>query len=97
MNRVRVSRGAEVATVTFTLNVQDADRPAESLAVHCTDVVPTPKSDPDCRVHETCTGAAPPEVAGCGEVTATWPPAGAVAVWPGGHVMVNDVLGCGCG
>ena len=71
-NFVRDSRG--VGAVTVTSNVQDVDCAAASVAVHCTVVVPTGKSDPDCRVQLTCTGGTPPAAVGGLKVTATGVP-----------------------
>ena len=64
---MRASRGD--GTVTVTLNKHDADCPAASRAVHCTEVVPDENVEPDWRVQVTSTGATPPDVIGCENAT----------------------------
>src|SRR3954470_2950351 len=53
-----------VTPVSVTLKAQLDCRPAASLAVQLTDVVPSGKLVPGARAHVTATGAVPPLVVG---------------------------------
>src|SRR4051794_19675949 len=62
-----------ITPVSVTLNAQAAWRPAASLALQLTDVVPSGNVDPDAFAQVTFTGAVPPVTAGGSNVTA-WDP-----------------------
>jgi hypothetical protein len=74
---------------TVTVNVHDREVAAASVAVHCTEVTPRGKADPDWRLQLTCTGETPPVVVGAANVTDTAPPENAVVVTFAGHVIAS--------
>jgi hypothetical protein len=66
-------------TVTVTAKVQTSARALESVTVHATVVVPTPKFDPVAGVQVGPTsGASPPVTVGSEYTTETGPPSGDV-------------------
>lgn len=95
MNRVSVSSGVR-STVTAKEHCAVRFRP--SVAVHCTVVVPSGKTEADCGVHDTLTGAWPPLPDGVVKLTAV-PVAEVVAADTGaGHDNVRESgVGVGVG
>ena len=83
---------------TVTANEHCAVRFRPSVAVHCTVVVPSGKTEPDCGVHDTLTGAWPPLPDGVVKLTAVPVAVVAMADTDAGHDNVGESgVGVGVG
>ena len=85
-------KGAVASSTTVTVNVDDAEFPAPSVAVHVTVVTPTAKNAPDGSAHVTV-GPTPElsDAAGSGNVTGTGP-FGVVCTRSGRSAIVGGSL-----
>jgi hypothetical protein len=73
--------------LTVTVNEHDAVAACASVAVHCTEVDPTGKPDPEVLEQLICTGGTPPVTVGAENGTTTGLPLSEVAVRFAGHAI----------